>query len=109
MKPILKVTPSDSDEQWLNREAFEYGYVNANKEIILAAGAAHTPQILQLSGVGPKGLLHNLEIPVVVDLPGVGQNFQDQPTLYASYNCELLGIRKHSGSTKYPLADRLSA
>lgn len=56
--------------------------------MILAAGSAHTPQVLQLSGVGPKSLLNRLEIPVVVDLPGVGQNFQDQPTFYISYNCE---------------------
>lgn len=64
--------------------------MKTTKEIILAAGSAHTPQVLQLSGVGPKSLLDNLGISVVVDLPGVGQNFQDQPTLYASYNCEYL-------------------
>lgn len=63
--------------------------MKANKEVILAAGSAHTPQILQLSGVGPKRLLDSLGISTVVDLPGVGQNFQDQPTLYPSYNCEL--------------------
>ena len=65
------------------------GTAKANKEAILAAGAAHTPQILQLSGVGPKDLLDSLGIPIVVNLPGVGQNFQDQPTLYPSYNCKL--------------------
>ncbi|KAF6819345.1 Pyranose dehydrogenase 1-like protein 3 [Colletotrichum sojae] len=53
--------------------------VRAKKEVILAAGAIHTPQILQRSGVGPKSLLDAAGIDVVVDLPGVGQNFQDHP------------------------------
>ncbi len=55
--------------------------VSANKEVILAAGAIHTPQILQLSGVGPASVLESLNITVVQDLPGVGANFQDHPTV----------------------------
>ncbi|KAK4208584.1 pyranose dehydrogenase [Rhypophila decipiens] len=51
--------------------------VRAKKEIILSAGTIHTPQILQASGVGPKALLRQANIPVVKDLPGVGANFQD--------------------------------
>ncbi|XXG99352.1 hypothetical protein Hte_005689 [Hypoxylon texense] len=47
------------------------------EEIILSAGVIGSPQLLQLSGVGPSGLLEPLGIPVVVDLPGVGQNMQD--------------------------------
>ncbi|KAH7121277.1 glucose oxidase [Dendryphion nanum] len=53
--------------------------VNARKEVILAAGAIHTPQILQLSGIGPADLLTQANISVKVDLPGVGSNFQDHP------------------------------
>lgn len=52
--------------------------VKARKEIVLAAGTVHTPQILQASGIGPKALLDAAGIDVVVDLPGVGQNFQDR-------------------------------
>ena len=62
--------------------------VKTRCEIILAAGAARSPQILQLSGIGPKKLLSSLGIETIVDLPGVGRNFQDQPTLYMQYNCK---------------------
>jgi choline dehydrogenase-like flavoprotein len=51
-------------------------------ELILAAGAIHTPQILQLSGVGPASVLKAAGIDVKVDLPGIGSNFQDHPTAY---------------------------
>jgi choline dehydrogenase len=60
----------------------------ASKEVILAAGALHTPQLLQLSGVGPKSLLSSLDIPLVSDVPGVGSNLQDQTSLFFMYNCE---------------------
>jgi choline dehydrogenase len=49
----------------------------ATREVILAAGALQTPQLLQLSGVGPADLLRRHAIPVVADLPGVGENLQD--------------------------------
>jgi len=63
--------------------------ISAKKEVILAAGAVHTPQILQLSGVGPRDLLERLSIPVVEDLPGVGANFMDHPTMRGlSYRCK---------------------
>jgi choline dehydrogenase-like flavoprotein len=42
----------------------------------MCAGAVHTPQILQLSGVGPAAELKRVGIDVVADLPGVGQNLQ---------------------------------
>ncbi|RJF95638.1 GMC family oxidoreductase [Noviherbaspirillum saxi] len=49
----------------------------ANKEVILSAGAIGSPQILQCSGVGPRTLLQEVGVPLVHDLPGVGQNLQD--------------------------------
>jgi len=62
--------------------------VSARKEIIIAAGTIHTPQILQGSGIGAKALLEEAGIDVVVDLPGVGWNFQDHPLGGgASYDC----------------------
>lgn len=50
---------------------------SAGREIILAAGAINTPQLLQLSGVGPAALLQELGIPLVHDAAEVGENLQD--------------------------------
>jgi choline dehydrogenase-like flavoprotein len=52
--------------------------VQASREVILAGGAYNTPQLLMLSGVGPKADLERFGIPVRVDLPGVGTNLQDR-------------------------------
>lgn len=53
--------------------------VRARKEIILSAGTVHSPQILQNSGIGPRSVLESANVSVKVELPGVGQNFQDHP------------------------------
>jgi choline dehydrogenase-like flavoprotein len=50
----------------------------ATREVILAGGAFNTPQLLMLSGIGPKNELTRHEIDVLVDLPGVGRNLQDR-------------------------------
>jgi choline dehydrogenase len=49
----------------------------AQREVIVCAGAIQSPQLLQLSGIGPASLLQQHGIPVVKDLPGVGANLQD--------------------------------
>lgn len=51
----------------------------AKKEVILSAGVINSPHLLKLSGVGPKEELLKHGIPVVHDLPGVGENLQDHP------------------------------
>lgn len=56
----------------------------ARKEIIMAAGAIHTPKILQLSGIGSSSILRSLGIDQILDIPGVGENLQDHATLYGS-------------------------
>ncbi|MGN6815723.1 MAG: GMC family oxidoreductase [Solirubrobacterales bacterium] len=51
----------------------------AEREVILAAGAIGSPQLLMLSGIGPAAQLQEVGVPVVHDLPGVGENLQDHP------------------------------
>ncbi|KAK6858851.1 versicolorin B synthase [Apiospora arundinis] len=51
--------------------------ISARKEVILSAGAFGSPQLLQVSGIGPAKLLKGLGIPVLADRKGVGQNMQD--------------------------------
>ncbi len=58
------------------------------REIILSGGAINTPQILQLSGIGNAAELSKLGIPVVHDLPGVGENLQDHLEVYVQYSCK---------------------
>ena len=54
-------------------------------EVILAGGAFNSPQLLQVSGVGPAGLLESFGIEVVADLPGVGEHLQDHLEVYIQY------------------------
>ncbi|MDP1955941.1 MAG: GMC family oxidoreductase N-terminal domain-containing protein [Polaromonas sp.] len=54
-------------------------------EVILSAGSIGSPQILQLSGIGPAALLQKHGIPVLVDLPGVGANLQDHLQIRSVY------------------------
>ncbi len=57
-------------------------------EVILCGGAFNSPQLLQLSGVGNAADLDALDIPVVHDLPAVGQHMQDHLEVYVQYSCK---------------------
>ena len=59
----------------------------AGGEVVLSAGAIQSPQLLQLSGIGPRALLEGLGVPVAHDLPGVGENLQDHLQIRLSYEC----------------------
>lgn len=59
----------------------------ASGEVILSAGAVNSPQILKRSGVGPSRELLELDIPVVADIPGVGENLQDHLDYLVQYHC----------------------
>ena len=77
--------------------------IGANHEVLMAAGALQTPQILMLSGVGPGGELAKFGIGVVHDLPGVGRNLHDHldavqvvnaPTLRETFGISFGGITR---------------
>ena len=59
----------------------------ARREVIVSGGTFNSPKILQLSGVGPAGPLGRLGIPVVADLPGVGENLQNHFRASVVYRC----------------------
>ncbi len=69
--------------------------VRVRREVIVAAGALQSPQLLLLSGIGPGAQLQSLGIPVVADLPQVGQNLQDHLDIIINRrvkNTDLLGL-----------------
>lgn len=74
--------------------------VHARREVVLSAGAIHTPQLLMLSGVGPGNVLQQLGLEVCVDSPDVGRNLQDHVQIrcvYEARNVETLNQLFHSG------------
>ncbi len=61
--------------------------VRAHGEVILCGGVYNSPQLLQLSGIGPVAQLGAIGVPVVADLPGVGGNLQDHFGVGIEYRC----------------------
>jgi choline dehydrogenase len=68
----------------VNTQGVDY-ILSASKEVILTAGAFHSPQLLQISGIGSREQLEALSIPVIADIPGVGQNLQDPILMSVQY------------------------
>jgi choline dehydrogenase len=88
-------------------EAGERCVIHAAKEVILSAGAFNSPQLLMLSGIGPRAVLERHGIPVRLDLPGVGQRLQDRYEIGVvsrmSFDCwaSLKGARFARGDPQY--------
>ncbi|MDA2991883.1 MAG: GMC family oxidoreductase N-terminal domain-containing protein [Actinomycetota bacterium] len=59
--------------------------IRARREVILSAGSIGSPHLMQVSGLGPAALLRRHQVPVAVDLPGVGENLQDHLQLRTVY------------------------
>ncbi|MDT5123241.1 MAG: choline dehydrogenase [Acidobacteriota bacterium] len=72
-KHLYRADPSANGDASATRSE-----VRVNKEVILSGGAFNTPQLLKLSGIGPREELEKFGIEVRVDLPGVGENLQDR-------------------------------
>jgi alcohol oxidase len=69
--------------------ASEPKIIRAKKLVVLSAGALSSPQILEQSGVGDARLLEKLDIPVIADLPGVGENYNDHNHIMYAYKTSL--------------------
>ena len=83
------------------RQDGELVEARAKGEVILSAGAVGSPQILQLSGIGPADWLAELGIAVVLDKPGVGRNLQDHLQQRAIYKV----AGRHDAERDLSLAD----
>jgi len=84
--------------------------ITARRGVVLTAGALRTPQLLMVSGVGPAEQLSALGIPVVRDLPGVGENLHDHPMISPVWpitsGTTLLDAQGEAAAAAYRLARR---
>ncbi|NIC41714.1 GMC family oxidoreductase [Aquabacterium sp. A08] len=91
VKRLTLGTGSDGHLRCTGAEVLKDGHlhtVRAAREVVLSAGAIGSPQILQLSGIGPAGLLQRHGIAVQADLPGVGGNLQDHLQIRAVFKVQ---------------------
>ena len=80
---------------FLGRRAIGVQYIQHGKmrtayadgEVIVSGGAFNSPQLLQLSGLGPAKILRDLGVAVIADIPGVGANLQDHLQIRMQYRC----------------------
>ena len=91
------------------RQGDEVRTARANGEVIVASGAFGSPQLLQLSGLGPASLLQEFGIGVVADMPGVGADLQDHFQVRFGYKCnEPITINDMVGSLRGRVAAGLN-
>ena len=88
-----------------NLDQGELKTILVSREVILAGGAFNTPQLLKLSGIGPKDELERFKIPVKVDLPGVGTNLQDRYEVGVVYRMNFECWKSLEGA-RYDTEDR---
>ncbi|AWB84837.1 GMC family oxidoreductase [Corynebacterium liangguodongii] len=67
--------------------------IRAEREVIISAGAINSPQLLMLSGIGPKEHLESFGIEALVDSPGVGSNLQDHPEVVIQFETNVEMVR----------------
>jgi len=71
------------------------------REVVIAAGALQSPQLLLRAGIGPVRQLQSLGIPVVQDLPGVGENLQNHPVIYLGGHLDTLARDTTTGNHNF--------
>ncbi|KAL3474027.1 hypothetical protein BJX99DRAFT_248495 [Aspergillus californicus] len=75
--------------------------VTASREVIVSAGVFQSPQLLMVSGIGPRDQLQEHQIPMVSELPGVGQNMLDHPFFGPSYRVNVETLTRIANSLTY--------
>jgi choline dehydrogenase len=76
------------------------GFVRAEREVVLSAGALNTPQILMLSGIGPADHLAEHQIPTIVDNPNVGAHLMDHPVYMVNFETSAAGTLAEAQSPR---------
>ncbi|KAH8896368.1 choline dehydrogenase [Thozetella sp. PMI_491] len=79
----------DADKRAIGVDIDSGLFLRARKEVILSAGAFQSPQLLMISGIGPAATLEGLDIPVIANRPGVGQNLSDHAMFGPSYRVKV--------------------
>ena len=107
---LIDTPPGDSlrctgAQVWRDGQMLTVSVAAAQGEVILSAGSIGSPQILQLSGIGPAALLQQHGIPVVQDLPGVGANLQDHLQIRTIYKVQADQATKHWGLSLNTMAN----
>lgn len=85
----MEYTPNEEHQPTTSLSKPIHKVVKANKLVVVAAGTLGTPQILERSGVGNAKILEKLDIPVISNVPGVGENYQDHHLLLYPYKTSL--------------------
>ncbi|PSN61153.1 alcohol oxidase [Corynespora cassiicola Philippines] len=89
---------------WCNTLGKEY-ILSAKKEVILSAGAIQSPQLLMVSGIGPRKILSSFNIPIIKDAPGVGMGLEDHPAVGITFKIRAVSstaldtLAKHEAAT----------
>jgi choline dehydrogenase-like flavoprotein len=99
-KTLAKQILFDDNKNAIGIEVSDSRHVRANKGVIVSAGVFQSPQLLMVSGIGPRSHLQEHNIPVLSDLPGVGQGMLDHPFFAPSYR---VGVETLTRVATHPL------
>lgn len=81
--------------------------LNARKEVIVSAGAFHSPQLLMVSGIGPQATLNQFNVPVLVDNANVGQHMWDHVFAGPTYRVNVQTFTRLANDPAYVLSEFL--
>ncbi|TVY81687.1 Alcohol oxidase, partial [Lachnellula suecica] len=85
----VEYTPNPDFQPEINNTPHPKSIIKARTLVVVSCGACGTPSILERSGIGSAEVLRKASVPLVVDLPGVGQNYQDHHLMFIPYRTSL--------------------